>query len=231
MEAGSNALVAQTETALSASRSRVVRPTRNTVLPQLVGNTRFWRLVVLAAVLAAWQLASGRLVDALFISSPVQIAQRILDLFRTGAIWSHLAATYSQVAVGYVLAAVVGIASGVLLGRSRFLADVLEPFILALYSIPKIALAPIFILWLGIGTGSKVGVAFLSAVFLVFTCTFAGIRSIDEELVTLARIMGSSRWDVLRRVAVPAATPFIFDGLITGLPFALIGAVVGEFMP
>lgn len=193
-------------------------------------STALWRLILLAVLLAGWQLSSGRLVDDIFISRPTDIAARLWELFATGEIWPHLWKTYTAVGIGYVGAAVVGIFLGVVLGRSAFLASVLEPFIMAIYSVPKVALAPLFILWLGIGISAKIAIAFISAFFLVFFNTFAGLRSVNEEHVSLARVMGASRLDVNRLVVVPSTMPYIFVGLKTALPFAVIGAVVGEFM-
>lgn len=189
-----------------------------------------WRIVLLVAILGTWQWASDRVVRDTFISNPVDVAARLWDLFRTGEVWEHLWRTYTAVGLGYLAAAVVGIVAGLILGRNAFLASILEPFIMAIYSVPKVALAPLFILWLGIGISAKIAIAFIGAFFLVFFNTFAGLRSVNEEHVNLARVMGASTMEVNRLVVLPSVMPYVMVGLKTALPFAVIGAVVGEFM-
>jgi NitT/TauT family transport system permease protein len=116
------------------------------------------------------------------------------------------------------------------LGRSQFLSAAFQPYIMGLYSIPKIALAPVFIVWLGLGMASKVAVVFLASFFLVFFNTYSGLLSINEELVRLARVMGATWAQVITRVIIPAAAPQIFLGLRTAVPYAVIGAVIGEYI-
>jgi NitT/TauT family transport system permease protein len=106
----------------------------------------------------------------------------------------------------------------------------LQPYIIGLYSIPKIALAPVFIVWLGLGIASKVAVVFLASFFLVFFNTYAGLLAVNEELVRLARLMGASWPQAIWRVVLPAAAPQIFLGLRTAVPYAVIGAVIGEYI-
>jgi len=198
--------------------------------PVWLRSVLLWRVVLLLVLLGAWELASGTLVPQLFISKPSMVIPRIIELFPTSELWTAVGITYYEVAVGYVLAAVTGIVLGVVLGRSAFLAAVTEPFIMTLYSLPKIALAPLFILWLGVGLESKIAIVFISALFLVMFNTFAGIRGINEEFINLARIMGANWRDVNFRVILPAAFPSIFLGLKAAMPYAVIGAVTGEFM-
>ena len=115
-------------------------------------------------------------------------------------------------------------------GRSRFLAEIFEPIIIAINGIPRTALAPLFIVWLGIGIWSKVGVVFLLVFFLNFFNTYAGMRQMDTEYVDLARLMGVKGWKLTFRVILPAISPYIFTGIRTSIPFSIIGAIVGEFI-
>jgi NitT/TauT family transport system permease protein len=128
------------------------------------------------------------------------------------------------------LGAIAGIATGYLFGRSRILAEIFEPIIVALYGIPRTALAPLFIVWLGIGIWSKVGVVFLLTFFLNFFNTYAGMKQMDQEYIDLARIMGATRWKLTFKVILPAVSPYILTGFKTSIPFAIIGAIVGEFI-
>ena len=187
--------------------------------------------VALGVVLIAlWQISSGRFVKEIFISSPSLVAGRLVELFGTGQIWGHLQITMIEFGAGYLIGAVLGVAFGVTLARTQFLADLLEPYIMAFYSIPKIAIAPLFIIWLGINISPKIAIAAISAFFLVFVNAYSGVRNINEEYVNLARIMGASRSHVTRRILLPAAAPDILLGLRTSVPYAMIGAVIGEFI-
>jgi len=188
------------------------------------------RLLVAASLLAAWQLTSGRLIAEIFLSSPWLVVHRLVELAATGEIFVHLRVTVTEVVVGYVLGAIVGIGLGFPTGRSTTLSQTIEPFLMAFYSIPKMALAPLFVIWLGIGLASKVAIVFLSVFFLTFFNTYAGVRNVSEELVSLARIMRASRGQVLTKVILPAAIPSIMLGLRMALPYGIIGAFVGEFI-
>lgn len=181
-------------------------------------------------ILALWEFASGRLVRELFVSSPLSVGERLIELLSTAEGWLHIQTTLVEFGVGYVLGSAAGLVVGVLLGRMQFLASLLEPYMLGFYSIPKIALAPLFIVWLGIGLSPKIAIAAFSAFFLVFVNSFSGIRNLNEEFLNLARLMGSSRAFIVRRVMLPCAAPHILLGLRTAVPYAMVGAVVGEFI-
>ncbi|HEX9136740.1 MAG TPA: ABC transporter permease, partial [Nitrospirota bacterium] len=115
-------------------------------------------------------------------------------------------------------------------GSSRFLSVVFEPYVMAFYGIPRIALAPIFIIVLGIGIWSKVAVVFIQVFFMLFINAYAGVREINQDYLHLARIMGASKGLILRKIVIPSTMPFIMLGLRSAVPYAVIGAVVGEFI-
>jgi NitT/TauT family transport system permease protein len=181
-------------------------------------------------ILTAWQLASGSLVPEAFISTPGAVAAELWQIIIDGTAWYHLEYTAQEFVIGYVIGATSGIVVGTVLGRSILLSDVMQPYILAFYSIPKIALAPLFIIWLGIGIESKIAVVVVSAFFMTFVNTYAGMRSVNEEYVQLVRIMGADRWQVARHVLFPAASPNIIIGLRSAVPYAVIGAIIGEMI-
>jgi NitT/TauT family transport system permease protein len=190
-----------------------------------------WQILIGVVLLGGWQLAAARDRNVrLFLSDPAQIAARIVELVATGKIWVDIEVTLEEIAWGFGLGGAIGLVLGFLLGRSRKLSVILEPYILAFYGIPRIALAPIFIIALGIGIWSKVAIVFIQVFFLVFINTFAGVRDVNEELVFLARVMRASHRLILRRVILPSAAPFIMLGLKSAVPYSVIGAVVGEFM-
>jgi NitT/TauT family transport system permease protein len=186
--------------------------------------------------LLAWELASrGGVIDSVFYSRPTDILVRLWQ-YLLGAevygrtIYEQIWITTEAVLIGYVAGAAGGVLVGFAVGRSKWLSRALEPYILTFYAIPKISIAPLFILILGIGLESKIAIVMMESFFILFTSTVRGVLDIDEELVQIARIMGASRRTVLGRILMPAALPAIFSGLQLAVPFAVIGAVLGEYI-
>jgi NitT/TauT family transport system permease protein len=187
------------------------------------------QLCLIAALLILWQLAvSDR--NVAFFSRPSVVAAKLYELALDGDFHHDILVTLEEIALGYVIGAAIGLALGFILGRSRLLTELLEPFVIGLYSIPKIALAPLFIVWLGLGMPSKVAVVVLATFFLVFFNTYSGLLNVNEELVRLARLMGASWHHCIFRVILPSAAHQIFLGLKTAVPYAVIGAVIGEYI-
>lgn len=189
-----------------------------------------WRLLIIVVGLSAWQFSSGRLIKPFWISSPLAIWDQLSAWIATGELWMHVEVTLTETVLGFVFGALSGVAVGLALGLNRRLAMVLDPFIVAFYSLPKIALAPLFILWFGVGLTSKVVLATFVVFFLVFYNTYAGTLAVEQELVDVLRLMGASRWQIIRKVILPSAMIWIFTGMKSSVPYALIGAVVGEMM-
>lgn len=181
------------------------------------------------AILCFWQFASGRLIRESYVSKPTEIAARLFDLFYTGEIWPSLKVTGEELLLSYVLGVVLGLLLGYALGRSPRLASVFEPYVMAFYGIPKIALAPLFVIWFGIGIGSKVMLAGTMVFFLVFYNVYAGVRSVDREVVNLALVLGANERQLGRQIYLPAAAPYLLLGMRMAIPYAVIGVIVGEF--
>jgi NitT/TauT family transport system permease protein len=188
------------------------------------------RFAIIGGFLVLWQFASGRWIEAFLISSPSRIFTSLIGGFRDGDLLQHSWVTFQEIAIGFPIGAISGIALGYAFGRSRLLAEIFEPIIIALNGIPRTALAPLFIVWLGIGLWSKVGVVFLLTFFLNFFNTYTGMRQMDHEYVDLASLMGAKGWKLTFKVIFPAISPYVFTGLRTSIPFAVIGAIVGEFV-
>ncbi len=193
-------------------------------------RTAWGRLAFAAGVLVAWELASGRVMDEFFLSRPSAILTALWEMVRRESLLYHLQFTVLEALAGYALGAGSGLLAGFGLARWESLYRVLEPFIVALYGIPRIALAPLFILWFGIGIASKIAVAAVMVFFIVLINTVVGVRSAPLPLLQVARVMGASEWDLIRKVVFPAATPFIVAALQITIPQAMIGAIVGEFI-
>ncbi len=212
-------------------RTDAVRPRRRRRLGEVGLPTMAALQILLALVLlAAWQGASGRLVDSFTISSPTAVLARLWEWFSTGTIFPHVWATLYATVLGFLIGAVAGVALGVWLGLSVFASRLLNPFIWAFNALPKVALAPLFILWFGLDISSKVAMGAVLVVFLVFLNTFAGVREVDPDLVDTLRLMGATRQQILRKVVLPSATSWIFVGLKTAVPYALIGTIIGEMI-
>jgi NitT/TauT family transport system permease protein len=188
------------------------------------------QLALLLAFLGIWEFASGRWIDPFFISAPSAIAARLYGWTVDGTLWNAFLYTFQAMAAGFVLGSVLGFVVGFALGRSSMLARLLDPFITAIYCMPKIALAPLLIMWFGIGLASKVAMAALIVFFLVFLNTFAGVRDVQAVHLQSVRIMGASSWQELRLVVIPSAAAWVLTGLKVSVPYALIGAVVGELI-
>jgi NitT/TauT family transport system permease protein len=197
----------------------------------LINSRGFLVLLPGLITLIAWEISAWRWpIVAKLVSQPSDVARGIANVVRTGEIWQHLEATLTEMAVGYAVGALSGVSLGFLFGRVKLLGEIFNPYISLFNGIPKVALAPVFVIWFGIGLMSKIAIIMTMVFFVVFINTFSGLRSINEEYVAIIRIMGASRWQVVREVFLPATLPFILVGLRAGIPFSVIGAVVGEFI-
>jgi NitT/TauT family transport system permease protein len=181
-------------------------------------------------VLLVWQGVSGRLVDNFFISNPIDVAVRLYGWTMDGSIFRHIWATVYATAMGFFIGAVGGAILGVWLGVSPFASRLLSPYLNALNALPKVALAPLFVLWFGLGLESKIALAAVLVLFLVFLNTFAGVREVDQDLIDGARLMRATRAQVIAKVIIPSAMSWVFAGLKISVPYALIGAVLGEMI-
>ncbi|TMA94562.1 MAG: ABC transporter permease [Deltaproteobacteria bacterium] len=188
------------------------------------------RVAIIGGFLLLWQIASGPWIEPFLISSPSRIFSSLITGFRDGDLLQHTWVTFEEIAIGFPVGAISGIALGYAFGRSRLLAEIFEPIIIALNGIPRTAVAPLFIVWLGIGLWSKVGVVFLLTFFLNFFITYTGMRQMDQEYIDLARLMRVKGWKLTFKVIFPAISPYLFTGIRTSIPFAVIGAIVGEFV-
>ena len=189
-----------------------------------------WRVGIALGGLALWEGVSGRLIKPFWISAPSAIWAQLIAWVDSGDLWMHVEITLTETILGFVFGAISGIVVGLALGLNKRLAAVLDPFIIAFYSLPKIALAPLFILWFGVGLLSKVVLATFVVFFLVFYNTYAGTLAVEQELVDVLRLMGATRWQIVRKVILPSVLLWIFTGMKISVPYALIGAVVGEMM-
>ncbi|MFJ9867891.1 ABC transporter permease [Streptomyces sp. NPDC101165] len=193
------------------------------------------RVLLLIAVLGLWEaLSRAKTIDPFNFSMPSKIWDQIwtwvMHGTAQGSLGEQIWATVHEALLGWVLGVVAGVVCGIALGRIAFLADVLGPYIKVLNSIPRIVLAPIFVIWFGLGPASKVASAVVLVFFPVFFNAFQGAREVDRNLVSNARILGASDRRVTLQVVIPSATSWIFTSLHVSFGFALIGAIVGEYI-
>jgi NitT/TauT family transport system permease protein len=198
-------------------------PTRASVLA--------WQLIVAAAALGAWQAGAAlKLLDPFFFSRPSDIAARILTWTASGTLWRHLLITLEEALLGLTIGAAIGITLGFALARSPFVARVLDPYITLLNAVPRVVLAPLFLLWFGLGIWSKVALAVTLVFFVMFFNTYQGVRDADRVIIDNVRMLGASERQLVRHVLLPSALSWIFSSLQTSLGFAMVGAVVGEYL-
>jgi NitT/TauT family transport system permease protein len=193
------------------------------------------RLVTFVVIIGGWQLfTTWKIVDPFFFGQPTGIVSRLRDWFEHGtaygSIWAQIGITMEEALLGFALGVAGGIVCGVLLGQFRFLSDVFSPYIKAVNALPRIVLGAIFTVWLGLGISSKVMLAAVLVFFVVFFNAYQGVREVDRNLISNVRILGASRFQVTRTVVLPSALSWIIASLHVAFGFAIIGAIVGEFL-
>jgi len=189
------------------------------------------QVVALLILLALWE-AAGRagMLNPLYLPSPSQIGAALVDLFSDGRIWPHLEATFTAALGGLVLGIAVGVVLGVAAALMRLVAELLEPVMTLLNAVPRVILAPLFVIWLGIGLASKIALSFILVAVLIFFTVFTGIRQVDRRMVERVITLGGDRWALVRHVYLPSVTAWILSNLKIAVGFAFTGALVGEFV-
>ncbi|MCA1366699.1 ABC transporter permease [Bradyrhizobium sp. BRP14] len=192
---------------------------------------RFIQVVLLVVIVGGWQLGvTAGVIDVFFFPAPVDIFNQVISWVADASFYSHVAITLTETVLGYVVGTALGVAAGVWLGLSRSAARILDPFIKGLNAIPRVVLAPIFVLWLGLGLWSKVALAVTLVFFVTFFNAMQGVREVNPVVLSNARILGARRSDLLRHVYFPAAASWILSSLRTSVGFAVVGAIIGEYL-
>lgn len=202
---------------------QLIRPRRGTLL--------FWQIFLLALFLGIWHVASRDATLAFFFGEPFKVMQRVWRWFVVDAdIYRHLNITLIETLLAFAIGTVGGLAGGLWLGLSRTASAILDPFITAMNSMPRVILAPIFGMWFGLGIWSKVALAVTLVFFIVFYNVYQGVREVSPTLLNNARMLGASNRQLLRYVYLPSATSWVFSSLHTSVGLAFVGAVVGEYL-
>ena len=223
----------QTEPAAASANDPVVTARAAMRRRHIIVNVL--RVLLLVVIVGGWEL-SAQLgwIDEFFFGRATLIAAQIWIWITQGTaqgpLWEQIAVTLEETVLGFLIGVVLGVIFGVALGRNRLLADILGPYIQVANSIPRVVLGSIFVIWLGLGMQSKVALACVLVFFIVFYNAFQGVREVDRNLVANARILGASQRQLLPAVIIPSALSWILASLHTSFSFALVGAVVGEFL-
>jgi NitT/TauT family transport system permease protein len=202
---------------------------------------RIWQLGLFAAVLLAWYvLTSPTLLPplyfedpnkaAFFFGEPLKVAARISDWFSSGFIYPHLWVTLVETALAFVIGTVLGLVMGLWLALSPTASALLDPYLKALNSMPRVILAPIFAMWFGLDMGSKVALGVTLVFFIVFFNVYQGVKEVSPAILANARMLGMNERQLFRNVYWPSALSWMFSSLHTSVGFAIIGAVVGEYL-
>lgn len=214
--------------AAGVTRAQVPQPNLAGFLSTPVGRS-LARLLLALMLLALWQYQPS---DKLrfWMSGPLQIIGRLWTWLLDGSLWGNIGSTLLAMSLGYTIGTGVGVALGLLFGLVPRLHRVLSPYITALYAMPKIALAPLFVIVLGIGIESKVALVAITVFFLVLNSTLDGVRNVDRDLVRALSLMGATRSEVVRKVLIPATLPWIFTGMRIAVRYAFTNTLLAELI-
>ena len=212
----------------------------------LPGNLRYWQVGLLIAVLLGWQLISRDPQYAFFLGEPILVMGRIWSWFMPfgfepsvwypdglpgrADIYQHLGVTLLETVLAFVIGTVLGLVFGLWLGLAPIASAILDPYIKAANSMPRVILAPIFGMWLGLGIWSKVALAVTLVFFIVFFNVYQGVKEVSPVILANARMLGATQRQLLRTVYLPSATSWVFSSLHTSVGLAFVGAVVGEYL-
>jgi NitT/TauT family transport system permease protein len=189
------------------------------------------RVGVLAVLVLLWEGCSRiGWFDPFYLPAPSAVAQVIWTLFTEGEIWQHLEATFTAAIIGILGGLLIGIVLGFGAALLPALAELLEPVMIMLNAIPRVILAPLFVIWLGIELGSKIALALILVVVLIFFAVYNGIKEVDHRLIERVRTLGGGKWVLVREVYIPSVTAWVLGNLKVAVGFAFTGAVVGEFV-
>lgn len=194
---------------------------------------RIWvrRTLALSALILLWEATGwAGLINPLYAAPPSEVAALSWGLFADGSIWPHLQATFSAALLGLAVGLAIGIVLGFAAALIPLLAALLEPVMLLLNAVPRVILAPLFVIWMGIDLGSKVALATVLVAVLIFFAVYSGVREVDQRLVERVRTLGGGKAVLVREVYIPSVVSWVMGNLKVAVGFAFTGAVVGEFV-
>lgn len=194
------------------------------------------QILVALVILVLWHIATNTSLFgnpktiSFFFADPLKVALRVIQWFASGSIWYHLWITLSESILAFLLGAVGGIVFGFWFARRPLIAAVFDPYVKAANALPRVVLAPIFALWFGLGIWSKVALGITLVFFIVFFNVYQGVKEVSQPVLSNARMLGMNERQLLRHVYLPSALSWVFSSLHTSVGFAVVGAVVGEYL-
>jgi NitT/TauT family transport system permease protein len=189
------------------------------------------QLVAFVLFLLLWEAAGyAGMLNPLYLPTPTQIWRALVELFAGGRIWPHMEATFAAALAGLALGIVVGVLLGIVAALMPLVSELVQPIMLLMNAVPRVILAPLFAIWLGIGLASKVAVSFSLVAVIIFFTVYTGIRQVDRKLVERIITIGGDRWALLRHVYLPSVAAWVLGDLKVAVGFAFTGAIVGEFV-
>lgn len=181
-------------------------------------------------LLLLWEFAIGLILEPRYVSKPSEVGARLVELALDGILWQHIGATMSAAGAGYAIGVVVGLGAAMVLVAFPLLDEICAPFLAAFYSVPKIALAPLFIMWFGLDALPKVLLAALMVFLIVLVNSVAGVRGISPGLIDVSRVFGAKGLLLARKVVLPGAAPAVMASIRLTFTRAMVGAILGEFI-
>jgi NitT/TauT family transport system permease protein len=192
---------------------------------------RIYQLLLLLAVFAVWYgLTETEVLPPFFFGKPIVVLQKTWEWFESGVIYKHLAITLVETVLAFAIGTVLGLVVGLWLALSPMSSALLDPYVKAANSMPRVILAPIFAVWFGLGILSKVALGVTLVFFIVFFNVYQGVKEVSPVVLANARMLGATSRDLLRTVYLPSATSWVFSSLHTSVGMAFVGAVVGEYL-
>ncbi|TXK79112.1 ABC transporter permease [Paenibacillus sp. N3.4] len=193
------------------------------------------QIIVFIAIFGSWQiLSANKIIDPFFFSSPFSVIKQIMEWIMEGTsqgpLYVHFVVSFEETVIAFFIGVILGVVAGYALGRNDILSVIFGPYIQMLNALPRVVLAPIFIIWFGLGMPSKIALGVTLTFFIVFFNAFQGVREVDKNLLNNARLLGANRRQLAQHVIIPSALTWILSSLHSSFGFALVGAVVGEFI-
>lgn len=189
------------------------------------------RVMLLAAFLVLWEIiAKNNVKVAFYTSYPSEIFRDLLEFIKVGDAWSHIGTTVGEAYLGLLYGIVLGVGFGVLFSQFKIIGKIFVPIISVVQGIPQLTLAPLYILWFGIGFTSKVVLSTLMVFFNVFFSTYNAIKNIDQRLIESATLLGANKKQILWHIVIPSSMPWIMSGVRIGASVCMIGAIIGEYI-
>lgn len=192
---------------------------------------RLYQILIVVVLLVFWEVgAAKQWIDPFIMSRPSKVMETIVELYHSGKLWVHIATTVGETTFGFVVGTIGGTLIAILLWWSPKVARILEPYIVVLNSIPKVALGPVFIVWLGSGTPAIIAMALAISIIVTVMMVFNGFNEVDPDKIKLLKSFGATRAQVMTKVTLPASVPTIIAALKVNLGLSLVGTIVGEFL-